>query len=349
MNDLLAGGRAGPVSPAAQPRRLRLTPTIRAMVRETRLSADELIYPLFVRHGRKVQNEIASMPGVFQWSPDLLAAQAESIARLGIPAVLLFGIPDHKDATGSESCADDGAVQGAVRVIKKAVPELAVITDVCLCEYTDHGHCGILNTGDGRRPHPHLPEGYVLNDETLNVLADIAVSHAEAGADIVAPSGMLDGMVRAIRSGLDAHGFEHIAILSYSTKYASAFYGPFRDAAQGAPRFGDRRSHQMDPANAREALRETALDVMEGADMLMVKPALAYLDIIRTVLDRFEALPLAAYNVSGEYAMLKAAAANGWLNERQAVLETLTGIKRAGADLIITYYAREASQWLQQD
>jgi porphobilinogen synthase len=236
-----------------------------------------------------------------------------------------------------------------VRVIKRAVPEMVVITDVCLCEYTDHGHCGIINTGNGNRPHPHLPEGYVLNAETLDVLASIAISHAEAGADIVAPSGMLDGMVRAIRGDLDANSFEHIAILSYSTKYASAFYGPFREAAQGAPRFGDRRSHQMDPANAREALRETALDVSEGADMLMVKPALAYLDIIRTIRDRFEQLPLVAYNVSGEYAMIKAAAANGWLNERQATLETLTSIKRAGADLIITYHAKEASKWLTQD
>lgn len=330
----------------AQPRRLRITSAIRAMVRETTLTAGDFIYPLFVTHGHALKNEVASMPGVFQWSPDLLAAEAESIAQLGIPAVLLFGIPDHKDATGTESCAPDGAVQQAVQIIKQAVPEMVVITDVCLCEYTDHGHCGVLNTGGDQRPYLHLPEGYVLNAETLKILADVAVSHAEAGADIVAPSGMMDGMVRAIRSGLDAHGFTHLAILSYSTKYASAFYGPFRDAAQGAPKFGDRRSHQMDPANAREALRETALDVAEGADMLMVKPALAYLDIIRMIHERFEALPLAAYNVSGEYAMIKAAAANGWLNERHAVLETLTSIKRAGADLIITYHAKEAAQWL---
>ena len=332
---------------AARPRRLRITPAIRAMVRETSLATDDFIYPLFVTHGQKLRQEVASMPGVFQWSPDLLAAEAEAIARLGIPAVLLFGIPDHKDARGSESYAPTGAVQAATQVIKRAVPEMVVITDVCLCEYTDHGHCGLLNTGNGQRLHEHLPEGYVLNEETLDVLANIAVSHAEAGADIVAPSGMLDGMVRAIRSGLDARGFEHISILSYSTKYASAFYGPFREAAQGAPKFGDRRSHQMDPANAREALRETALDVMEGADMLMVKPALAYLDIIRTVRERFEALPLAAYNVSGEYAMIKAAAAQGWLNEQQVVLETLTSIKRAGADLIITYHAKDAARWLK--
>jgi porphobilinogen synthase len=335
-----------PAYPTAQPRRLRLSPALRAMVRETSLAVDDFIYPLFVTHGQRVKEEVTSMPGVFRWSPDLLAAEAESIARQGIPAVLLFGLPDHKDALGTESYASDGAVQKAIRVIKQAAPDMVVITDVCLCEYTDHGHCGILNTGNGSRPHPHLPEGYVLNDETLDVLARISVSHAEAGADIVAPSGMMDGMVHAIRGGLDAAGFEHIAILSYSTKYASAFYGPFRDAAQGAPKFGDRRSHQMDPANVREALRETALDVSEGADMLMVKPALAYLDVIRTIRDRFESLPLVAYNVSGEYAMIKAAGANGWLNERQAILETLTSIKRAGADLIITYHAKEAAQWL---
>lgn len=332
---------------AAQPRRLRISPAIRAMVRETSLTPGDFIYPLFVTHGHGLKREVASMPGVYQWSPDMLTAEVETIARLGIPAVLLFGIPDHKDAAGAESCAADGAVQQATRLIKQAVPEMVVVTDVCLCEYTDHGHCGVLNTGGAQRPYPHLPEGYVLNAETLQILADVAVSHAEAGVDIVAPSGMMDGMVRAIRAGLDAHGFGHLAILSYSTKYASAFYGPFRDAAQGAPKFGDRRSHQMDPANAREALRETALDVAEGADMLMVKPALAYLDIIRMVRERFEQLPLAAYNVSGEYAMIKAAAANGWLNERQVTLETLTSIKRAGADLIITYHAKEAAQWLK--
>ena len=330
-----------------RPRRLRLTPAIRSMVRETSLAADDFIYPLFVIHGREMKHEVASMPGVFQWSPDLLATEAESIARLGIPAVLLFGIPDHKDPSGTESADPHGAVQQATQVIKQAVPEMVVITDVCLCEYTDHGHCGVLNVGNGSRPHTHLPEGYVLNAETLDILARVALSHAEAGADIVAPSGMMDGMVRAIRGGLDANGFEHIPILSYSTKYASAFYGPFREAAQGAPKFGDRKSHQMDPANAREALRETALDVEEGADMLMVKPALAYLDIIRLIRERFEQLPLAAYNVSGEYAMIKAAATNGWLNERQAVLETLTGIKRAGADLIITYHAKDAAAWLR--
>ena len=331
----------------SRPRRLRLNPKLRAMVRETQLTPDDFIYPLFVTHGRGVKNEIKSMPGVFQWSPDRLAREAESIAALAIPAVILFGLPEEKDPVGLENFAPDGIVQQATRIIKDAVPELLVVTDVCLCEYTDHGHCGILNTGNGNRPHPHLPEGYVLNDETLDVLVKVAVSHAEAGADIIAPSGMIDGMVAAIRAGLDSAGFEHLPILSYSTKYASGFYGPFREAAQGAPRFGDRKTHQMDPANAREALRETALDVAEGADMLMVKPALPYLDIIRQVRDHFPELPLAAYNVSGEYAMVKAAAANGWLDEERVTLELLTGIKRAGADLIITYHAKEAARWLK--
>ena len=333
--------------PIARPRRLRLKPQLRAMVRETQLASDDFIYPLFVTHGRGVQNEIKSMPGVFQWSPDQLVREAESIAALGIPAVILFGLPAEKDPIGLENFAPDGIVQQATRIIKDAVPEMLVVTDVCLCEYTDHGHCGVLNFGDGSRPHPHLPEGYVLNDETLDVLAKVAVSHAEAGADIVAPSGMMDGMVAAIRAGLDSAGFEHIPILSYSTKYASGFYGPFREAAQGAPKFGDRKTHQMDPANAREALRETALDVAEGADMLMVKPALPYLDIIHQTRDRFPELPLAAYNVSGEYAMVKAAAANGWLDEERVTLEILTGIKRAGADLIITYHAKDAARWLK--
>jgi porphobilinogen synthase len=272
----------------------------------------------------------------------LLAHEAELIAALKIPAVILFGIPESKDAIGLENFAADGIVQQATRIIKEAVPEMIVVTDVCLCEYTDHGHCGILNVA-----HPHLPQGYVLNDETLEVLAKVAVSHAEAGADVVAPSGMMDGMVAAIRSALDTNGFDHIPILSYSTKYASGFYGPFRDAAQGAPKFGDRKTHQMDPANAREALRETALDVAEGADMLMVKPALPYLDIIRQTRDQFPEMTLAAYNVSGEYAMVKAAAANGWVDEERVTLELLTGIKRAGADLIITYHAKDAAQWLK--
>jgi porphobilinogen synthase len=333
---------------AERPRRLRQNEAWRALVRETRLSVDDFIYPLFVTHGRGLQREIGSMPGVFQWSPDRLAGEAEALARLGHKAVLLFGLPAEKDPVGRENFDPDGVVPQAIRAIKQAVPELLVLTDVCLCEYTDHGHCGLLNSGGAVRPHPGLPEGYVLNDETLPVLARVAVAHAEAGADMVAPSGMLDGMVSAIRAGLDAAGFDHLPILSYAVKYASAFYGPFREAADGAPKFGDRASHQMDPANVREALREAALDVAEGADMLMVKPALAYLDVIRQVRDQFPRLPLAAYNVSGEYAMLKAAALNGWVDERRAVLETLTAIRRAGADLIITYHARDAARWLSE-
>jgi len=333
--------------PAARPRRLRISPRLRAMVRETRLSPDDFIYPLFVMHGEGLKKEISSMPGVFQWSLDTLLGEVEQAAGEGIPAVLLFGIPLAKDPVGLENFAPDGIVQQAVRAIKRAVPEMVVITDVCLCEYTDHGHCGIINSGFPDRPDPHLPEGYLLNDPTLEILARVAVSHAEAGADVVAPSGMIDGMVGAIRRALDGAGFQHTAILSYSTKYASGFYGPFREAAQGAPKFGDRRSHQMDPANSREALRETALDVAEGADILMVKPALPYLDVIHRIREAFPQLPLAAYNVSGEYAMVKAASANGWLDERRSVLEILTGIKRAGADLIITYHGREAVQWLK--
>ncbi len=332
--------------PVARPRRLRISPQIRAMVRETSLQPDDLIYPLFVTHGKGVRSEISSMPGVFNLSPDMLAQEVRSTARLGIPAVLLFGIPAEKDPVGLENFAPDGIVQQAVHAIKDASPETVVITDVCLCEYTDHGHCGLLNTGGQDRLQPHLPEGYVLNDQTLDILSKVAISHAEAGADIVAPSGMLDGMVAAIRAGLDSAGFDHTPILSYSTKYASGFYGPFREAAQGAPKFGDRRSHQMDPANVREALRETALDVAEGADMLMVKPALAYLDVIRAIHEHYPELPLAAYNVSGEYSMVKAASANGWLDEERVVLEILTGIKRAGADLIITYHAPDAARWL---
>ena len=346
----LAADAAPARFPVVRPRRLRLNSRLRGLVRETRLSPGDFIYPLFAVHGRGLQHEIGAMPGVFQWSPDRLRDEAQAIAASGIPAVLLFGVPAHKDPIGLENFAPDGIVQQSIRAIKDAVPDLLVITDVCLCEYTDHGHCGLLNTGSGGqdRPHPHLPEGYVLNDETLDVLTRVALSHAEAGADIVAPSGMIDGAVAAIRAGLDASGFDHLPILSYSTKYASGFYGPFREAAQGAPKFGDRASHQMDPGNSREALRETAQDVAEGADMLMVKPALAYLDIIRQVRDHFPDLPLAAYNVSGEYSMLKAAAANGWIDERRTALEVLTGIKRAGADMIITYHAKDAARWLSE-
>ena len=327
-----------------RPRRLRATPALRAMVRETELNARDFIYPLFVRHGAG-RSEIRSMPGVYQLSVSEAVREAESAARAGVNAVILFGIPEEKDPIGLENFADEGIIQQAIRAIKKEIPEMVVVTDVCLCEYTDHGHCGILNTGEHFQAA--LPEGYVLNDPTLDVLAKVAVSHAECGADIVAPSGMMDGMVSAIRGALDERGFENTPILSYAVKYASSFYGPFREAAEGAPKFGDRKSHQMDPANVREALREAALDVEEGADMLMVKPALAYLDVIRVVKDAFPALPLAAYNVSGEYAMIKAAAANGWIDEAKVTLETLTAMKRAGADLILTYHALEAANWLK--
>jgi len=330
--------------PAIRPRRLRTSPALRSMVRETHLGPADFIYPLFVTHGEEVRQPIPSMPGVFQLSIDQLAREAEEVTALGIPAVVLFGLPAKKDPVGLENFAADGIVQQAIRALKTAVPELVVVTDVCLCEYTDHGHCGILNSDD---LHPHLEAGYVLNDETLEILVKVALSHAEAGADIVAPSGMMDGMIAALRTGLDAHDFGHIPIMSYAVKYASAFYGPFRDAADGAPQFGDRKTHQMDPANGREALREAALDMAEGADFLMVKPALPYLDIIRRLHDQFPELPLVAYNVSGEYSMLKAAAANGWLEEERVVLETLTGIKRAGADLIITYHAKDAARWLR--
>ncbi|MGA2641998.1 MAG: porphobilinogen synthase [Spirochaetia bacterium] len=332
-------------SRAARPRRLRTLPALRRMVRETSLSPGDLIYPLFAVHGRGVRNPVQSMPGVFQLSVENLAREAREAAGLGIPAVLLFGIPATKDERGSESHAKDGIIPRAIRAVKELCPELVVVTDVCMCEYTDHGHCGILNTG-APRPVPSLPEGYLLNAETLDVLQRIALSHAEAGADVVAPSGMIDGMVGAIRGALDAGGFDHLPIMSYAVKYASAFYGPFREAAQGAPKFGDRRSHQMDPANSREALREAALDVQEGADFLMVKPALPYLDVIRLLRDSFPEHPLVAYNVSGEYAMLKAAAARGWLDEQSAVREALTGMRRAGADLVITYHAKEAAPWL---
>lgn len=334
-----------------RPRRLRLNPALRSMLRETELSPSDFIYPLFIVHGQGLRNEVASMPGVFQLSVDQLAAEARELVTLGIPAVILFGIPARKDPVGLENFADDGIVQQAIRALKAAAPDLIVITDVCLCEYTDHGHCGILNVGKAAatpRPYANLPEGYLLNDETLEVLAKVSISHAAAGADIVAPSGMIDGAVAAIRAGLDAAGFAHLPILSYAIKYASAFYGPFRDAAHGTPQFGDRRTHQMDVANAREALREARLDADEGADMLMVKPAGPYLDIIRQTRQEIPSLPLVGYQVSGEYAMLKAAARNGWLDEPRAAIETLTAIKRAGADLIITYYAKEAVGWLKQ-
>jgi porphobilinogen synthase len=306
------------------------------MVRETSLASDDFIYPMFVVHGRQVRREIKSMPGVYQLSVDQAVAEAREVAGLGIPSVIFFGVPAVKDAIGSENFSEQGIVQQAIRAIKEALPELIAMADACMCEYTDHGHCGIVR------------DGAIDNDATLEILQNAAASYARAGADVVAPSGMMDGMVGAIRSALDAEGFVNVAILSYAIKYASAFYGPFREAAEGAPKFGDRKTHQMDPANAREAMRELALDVAEGADMVMVKPALPYLDVIRRVRDACQ-LPVAAYNVSGEYAMVKAAAANGWLDERAVVLELLTGIKRAGADLILTYHAKDAARWLRDE
>ena len=333
-----------PSYPISRPRRLRTSNNLRAMIRETEINPQDFIFPLFVRHGKDIQQEIRSMPGNYQWSVDRLAKEAKEIANLGIPGVILFGIPDEKDPVGEENFASEGVVQQAIREIKNAVPELVVVTDVCLCEYTDHGHCGILNQGE--HLSPALPEDYVLNDPTLDILGRVAVSHAQAGADITAPSGMMDGMVTAMRTALDAAGYENMPILSYAVKYASSYYGPFRDAAESPPSFGDRKSHQMDPANRREAIKEAALDVAEGADMLMVKPALPYLDILYQIRETFPELPLAAYNVSGEFSMLKAAAANGWVDEKGVVLETLTSIKRAGADLILTYHAKEAAKWL---
>jgi porphobilinogen synthase len=321
--------------PVTRPRRLRRTEVLRRMVRETRLSPDNFIQPLFVREGRGVANPIAAMPGVMQLSVDLALREARELHQAGVPATILFGIPDRKDPIGSEAWSDSGAVQRAIREIKEHVPGLLVITDVCMCEYTDHGHCGIVRDGD------------VDNDATLELLTRTALSHARAGADMVAPSDMMDGRVGAIRQALDAEGMRQVAIMAYSAKYASAFYGPFREAAQSAPKFGDRRSYQMDPANGDEALREVALDLEEGADVVMVKPALPYLDLIYRVKEKF-GCPLAAYNVSGEYAMVRAAGQNGWLDERLAAFEVLTAIRRAGADLIITYFAKQVARELSQ-
>lgn len=306
------------------------------MVRETRVNIDDLIYPLFVVPGQRVKEEIESMPGNLHLSVDQLSQEAEEILRLGIPAIILFGLPETKDELGSAAYASNGIIQKAVREIKRAVPDLIVITDVCLCQYTSHGHCGVID------------DDYVNNDKTLELIARTALSHAEAGADIVAPSDMMDGRVAAIRAALDDSGFHNTVIMAYAAKYASAFYGPFRDAVESAPQFGDRRSYQMDPANVREALREVELDIAEGADIVMVKPALAYLDVIRKVRDAFNH-PLAAYSVSGEFSMIKAAARNGWLDEKQTALEVITAIKRAGADMIVTYYAKEAARWLASD
>jgi porphobilinogen synthase len=321
--------------PIYRPRRLRRTEPLRRMMQETRLSANELIAPLFVVHGKGVRNEIASMPGVAQLSVDLLIKEVQELANVGVPAVLLFGVPAQKDERGSEAYAADGIVQQAVRAVKDQRPEMVVITDVCLCEYTSHGHCGLIDKGE------------VLNDPSLELLAQSALSHAKAGADVVAPSDMMDGRVGAIRRALDSSGYSGTPILSYAAKYASSFYGPFRDAAQSTPQFGDRRGYQMDPANAREAMREVELDIAEGADAVMIKPALPYLDIIQQVKVQFNR-PVAAYQVSGEYAMIKAAGRAGWLDEERAMMETLVSIKRAGADLILTYFAKTAAGLLQR-
>jgi len=321
--------------PRHRGRRLRRSEGLRGLVRETRLSAAGLVYPLFVCPGTKVKKEVGSMPGVYQMSVDQIVEECREVEGLGLPGVILFGLPESKDPRGRSSLDDAGVVQRAIEGIRKAKLKLLVITDVCLCEYTDHGHCGVIEDGE------------VCNDATLPILAEQAVSHARAGADIVAPSDMMDGRVGAIRQSLDGNGFLDVAILSYAAKYCSGFYGPFREAADSAPQFGDRRSYQMDPANAREAEKEVAQDIEEGADMVMVKPALPYLDIIHRVREKFD-VPVAAYNVSGEYAMVKAAAAKGWLDEKRVALEVLTGIQRAGASIIMTYHAKDAARWLKQ-
>lgn len=318
--------------PQTRLRRLRYHPQVRNLVQETHIHLDRLVLPLFVRHGANIKNAIASMPGHFQWSVDRLPEEIETLNKLGIKNIILFGIPEHKDALGKDSYSDNGIIQTAVKTIKKISPDMLVMTDVCFCEYTDHGHCGVINATND-----------VDNDKTLELLAKQAVSHAKAGADIIAPSGMIDGAVKTIRTALDAANFQHIPILSYAVKYASCMYGPFRDAAEGAPKFGDRRGHQMNIANSNEALHEAALDIQEGADMLMVKPAHTYLDVIYRVKQAYPTLPLGAYHPSGEFAMIKAAAEKGWIDEKRAVHEVLTSIHRAGADFIITYFVKDVA------
>lgn len=323
--------------PISRPRRLRSSETMRRMVRENKVSVDDLIYPLFATNGQGVKIEIPSMPGVYQMSVDTIVEEVKEVHELGIPAVLLFGLPAYKDEKGSSAHDDNEAVQNAIRAIKEAYPDILVIPDLCMCEYTSHGHCGILDE-----------QGNVINDETLKVLQKIALSYAKAGADIIAPSDMMDGRIGAIREALDANGYSNIPIMAYSAKYASGFYGPFRDAADSTPAFGDRRSYQMDPPNSREAVKEVWLDIEEGADIVMVKPALAYLDIIRIIKDQVD-VPVAAYNVSGEYSMIKAAVQNGWLDEKRTVMESLISMKRAGADIIITYHAKDVAKWLKEE
>ena len=326
--------------PNVRLRRLRKNNNLRQLIQETYLHTDRLISPLFIKHGTGVKNPVLSMPGHFQWSIDTLPEEIDSLLRAGIKQVMLFGIPSQKDSLGTDSYSDSGIIQTAIKTIKKIAPECLVISDICLCEYTDHGHCGVV------KPQELKTEVHIDNDCTLELLAKQAVSHAKAGADIIAPSANMDGMVQAIRQALDQSDYTHLPIFSYSVKYASALYGPFRQAAEGAPKFGDRRTYQMDTANAHEALRECALDIAEGADMLMVKPAHTFLDIIHRIKHAYPALPLGAYHTSGEYVMIKAAAEKGWIDERQTALEILTAIKRAGADFIITYYAKEAASWL---
>lgn len=327
--------------PHIRHRRLRANAAIRNLVRETQLTVHDLIYPLFAVGGTNIKEEIPSMPGVYHLSLDRLDEELEEVTRLGIPGVLLFGVPEHKDEAGTSAYCEDGIVQEAARYIKRKYPQLLIIADTCLCQFMSHGHCGVVHYNE------ELQQAEVDNDESLELLVKTAVSQARAGADIIAPSNMMDGYVYAIRKGLDEAGFNHIPIMAYSVKYASAFYGPFREAAQSAPKFGDRRTYQMDPANIREALREAESDVAEGADFLMVKPALAYMDVIRQLREHFD-LPLVAYNISGEYSMVKAAAANGWIDEKAIVLEILTGMKRAGADIILTYFAKDAARWLTE-
>ncbi|WP_248927431.1 porphobilinogen synthase [Paenibacillus hamazuiensis] len=326
--------------PIVRNRRLRGSQAIRNLVRETSVSVNDLIYPLFVTHGSNVKEEIPSMPGVYHYSIDRLEEELAEVVALGIQAILLFGVPETKDAKGSSAYDPNGIVQQATRKIKQLHPNLLVVADTCLCQFTDHGHCGVVHVDE------HRNCADIVNDESLELLVKTAVSQAEAGADIIAPSNMMDGFVHAIRQGLDEAGLENVPIMSYSVKYASSFYGPFRDAAHSAPQFGDRKTYQMDPANVREAIREAEADVVEGADMLMVKPALAYMDVIRVIKENFD-LPLVAYNVSAEYSMVKAAAQNGWINEQSIVMETMIGFKRAGADLIITYFAKDVARWLK--
>ncbi len=325
-----------PTYPTYRPRRLRRTPNMRTLVRENTVTPQNLIYPIFIRHGKDDVREISSMPGQFQFTIDRLAKEIKEIHKLGILAVMPFGIPEHKDAQGSDNLHDDGIIPRAIRLIKDTCPDLMVISDMCLCDYSDHGHCTIIDPSNN----------HMLNEPTLQYLRDASVVHARAGADMIAPSGMIDGMVHAIREGLNGAGFVYTPIMSYAAKYASAFYGPFRNAAECAPQFGDRTTYQMDPGNAREALKEVAIDIAEGADIVMVKPALPYLDVVAAVRNKFD-VPVAAYHVSGEYAMLHAAAQNGWLDLQRCALESLTSIKRAGADMILTYFAKDAAKWLE--